>query len=343
MAALERYFLSKGYAVAGYDRTPSELTGHLQQEGAVIAFDDDVEKAVPQAFRNPADTLVVYTPAVPEDTAVMTYFRQGGFEMIKRAALLGKITRESKGLCFAGTHGKTTTSSMAAHIMHNCPAGCNAFLGGVLRNYDSNFLLAPASPYAIIEADEFDRSFLQLHPQAAVITSVDPDHLDIYGTYEAVREAFAQFAGQITPGGTLILKKGIELPLERADIRRYTYHVTDSGADFHAENLRVDGGGYYTFDLVFPDRRIERCRLGIPGLVNVENCVAAAALVWSEGFVSDERMREAIATFRGVQRRFDFWVNDPSVAGGTIYMDDYAHHPAERCCLRCGRCFRNGS
>ncbi|MDE6529003.1 MAG: UDP-N-acetylmuramate--L-alanine ligase, partial [Muribaculaceae bacterium] len=210
MAALERYFLAKGCSVAGYDRTPSDLTAQLQKEGAAIAFADDVEAAIPPAFRNPSDTLVVYTPAVPEDTAVMTYFRNGGFEMIKRAALLGKITRESKGLCFAGTHGKTTTSSMAAHILHNCAAGCNAFLGGVLRNYDSNFLLAPESPYSIIEADEFDRSFHHLTPYIAVITATDPDHLDIYGTEEAYLESFAHFTELVQPGGALVVHEGLK-------------------------------------------------------------------------------------------------------------------------------------
>ncbi|WP_297628276.1 UDP-N-acetylmuramate--L-alanine ligase [uncultured Rikenella sp.] len=327
MSALARYFNHLGWRVAGYDRTPSPLTAALEAEGIAVHYEDSVDR-IPADFRNRSETRVIYTPAVPADHAELCWFRTQGFEVLKRSQMLGLLGEGRRVMAVAGTHGKTTTTTMVAHFNAVAAGEGSAFLGGISKNFDSNLVLGAGLRMAV-EADEFDRSFLQLHPQAAVITSVDPDHLDIYGTYEAVREAFAQFAGQITPGGTLILKKGIELPLEQADIRRYTYHVTDSEADFHAENLRVDGGGYYTFDLVFPDRRIERCRLGIPGLVNVENCVAAAALVWSEGFVLDERMREAIATFRGVQRRFDFWVNDPSVAGGTIYMDDYAHHPAE--------------
>ena len=334
MAALERYFLSKGYAVAGYDRTPSELTGHLQQEGAVIAFDDDVEKAVPQAFRNPADTLVVYTPAVPEDTAVMTYFRQGGFEMIKRAALLGKITRESKGLCFAGTHGKTTTSSMAAHIMHNCPAGCNAFLGGVLRNYDSNFLLAPASPYAIIEADEFDRSFHHLTPYIAVVTATDPDHLDIYGTEEAYLESFAHFTELVQPGGALVVHEGLKLkPRPAEGVRMFTYG-RDHG-DFHASGIRR-GNGEIHFDFVHPGGEIKDINLGVPVEVNIENAVAALAACYLTGDMDAEKAREAMGSFLGAKRRFEFWVKEPdttdaegNVTHGRVVIDDYAHHPDE--------------
>lgn len=327
MSALARYFNHSGWRVAGYDRTPSPLTAALEAEGIAVHYEDSVDR-IPEAFRNRAETRVIYTPAVPADHAELCWFRTQGFEVLKRSQMLGLLGEGRRVMAVAGTHGKTTTTTMVAHFNAVAAGEGSAFLGGISKNFDSNLVLGTGARMAV-EADEFDRSFLQLHPQAAVITSVDPDHLDIYGTYEAVREAFAQFASQVVPDGTLILKHGVSLPLERDDIRRYTYHVTDSGADFHAENLSVDGGGYYTFDLVFPDRRIDGCRLGIPGLVNVENCVAAAALVWSEGFVSDGRMREAIATFRGVQRRFDFWVNDPAVPGGTIYMDDYAHHPAE--------------
>lgn len=327
MSALARYFNHSGWRVAGYDRTPSPLTAALEAEGIAVHYEDSVDR-IPEDFRNRAETRVIYTPAVPADHAELCWFRTQGFEVLKRSQMLGLLGEGRRVMAVAGTHGKTTTTTMVAHFNAVAAGEGSAFLGGISKNFDSNLVLGTGARMAV-EADEFDRSFLQLHPQAAVITSVDPDHLDIYGTYEAVREAFAQFASQVVPDGTLILKHGVSLPLERDDIRRYTYHVTDSGADFHAENLSVDGGGYYTFDLVFPDRQIDGCRLGIPGLVNVENCVAAAALVWSEGFVSDERMREAIATFRGVQRRFDFWVNDPAVPGGTIYMDDYAHHPAE--------------
>lgn len=327
MSALARYFAHEGWQVAGYDRTPSPLTASLEAEGIAVHYEDSVD-AIPEAFRNPDNTRVIYTPAIPADHAELNWFRDNGFEVLKRSRMLGLLGEGKDVMAVAGTHGKTTTTTMVAHF--NAVAageGC-AFLGGISKNFDSNLVLGKGRRMAV-EADEFDRSFLQLHPKEAVITSVDPDHLDIYGTYEAVREAFAQFAARILPGGVLILKQGIELPLSRSDIRCYTYHVTDTAADFHAENLRVDGGGYYTFDLVFPDRRVEGCRLGIPGMVNVENCVAACALVWCEGFLSDDRLREAIATFRGVRRRFDFWVNDPEVPAGTVYMDDYAHHPAE--------------
>lgn len=327
MSALARYFRHEGWRVAGYDRTLSPLTASLQREGIAVHDEDSVD-AIPEAFRNPSDTRVIYTPAVPADHAELNWFRDNGFEVLKRSRMLGLLGEGKDVMAVAGTHGKTTTTTMVAHFNAVAAGEGSAFLGGISKNFDSNLVLGGRRRMAV-EADEFDRSFLQLHPKEAVITSVDPDHLDIYGTYEAVREAFAQFASQIVPGGTLILKKGVSLPLDRKDIRRYTYHVTDTDADFHAENLSVDAGGYYTFDLVFPDCVIEGCRLGIPGLVNVENCVAAAALVWCEGFLSDDKFREAVATFRGVQRRFDFWVNEPANPEGTIYMDDYAHHPAE--------------
>lgn len=327
MSALARYFTHEGWHVAGYDRTPSPLTEQLQKEGIAVHYEDSAE-LIPEAFRDPADTRVVYTPAVPADHSELNWFIDNGFEVLKRSRMLGLLGEGKDVMAVAGTHGKTTTTTMTAHFNAVAAGEGSAFLGGISKNFDSNLVLGSGRRMAV-EADEFDRSFLQLHPREAVITSVDPDHLDIYGTYEAVREAFAQFAVQITPGGTLILKKGIDLSFDRTDIRRYTYHVTDPDADFHAGNLSVDAGGYYTFDLTFPDRQIDGCRLGIPGLVNVENCVAAAALVWCEGFLSDDTLREALATFRGVQRRFDFQVNDPDLPGGTIYMDDYAHHPAE--------------
>ena len=240
MSALARYFRHAGWLVAGYDRTPSPLTAALEAEGIAVHYEDSVDR-IPEAFRDPLKTRVIYTPAVPVDHAELCWFRTQGFEVLKRSQMLGLLGEGRRVMAVAGTHGKTTTTTMVAHFNAVAAGEGSAFLGGLSKNFDSNLVLGAGLRMAV-EADEFDRSFLQLHPQAAVITSVDPDHLDIYGTYEAVREAFAQFAGQITPGGTLILKKGIELPLERADIRRYTYHVTDSGADFHAENLRVDGG-----------------------------------------------------------------------------------------------------
>lgn len=326
MAALERYFLAKGYDVAGYDRTPSELTEHLEREGVRIAFKDDVEKAVPEGFRNPADTLVVYTPAVPEDTAVMSFFRQGGFEMIKRAALLGKVTRESKGLCFAGTHGKTTTSSMAAHILHSCGAGCNAFLGGVLRNYDSNFLLAPESRWSVIEADEFDRSFHHLSPWIAVVTATDPDHLDIYGTEEAYLESFAHFTELIRPDGFLIVHTGLKLvPRPPEGVRTYTFSRTEG--DFHAANIRM-GEGTIIFDFVYPGGKITDIELGVPVEINIDNAVAALAAVWLTGTLTPELAREAISTYPGVERRFEFHLKEKG-PDGRVIIDDYAHHPDE--------------
>ena len=224
MAALERYFLSQGKDVAAYDRTPSDLTRRLADEGVAMCYDDDAATAIPQQFRSKEGTLVVYTPAVPADSALMRYFREGGFHMVKRAEALGVITRGSRALCFAGTHGKTTTSSMAAHVLHHCPCGCNAFLGGILRNYDSNLLLAPDSDWTVVEADEYDRSFHHLRPHIAVITATDPDHLDIYGTEEAYLESFAHFTELIRPGGSLVVHTGLKLhPRAGRDVSVFTY------------------------------------------------------------------------------------------------------------------------
>ncbi|MDE6685559.1 MAG: UDP-N-acetylmuramate--L-alanine ligase, partial [Duncaniella sp.] len=268
MAALERYYLSKGKKVAGYDRTPTALTDALIEEGVEISFSPEAE-SIPADFRNPADTLVIYTPAVPENLPILTYFREGGFEVIKRAKALGLITRDTKSLCFAGTHGKTTTSSMAAHILHCGSIGCNAFLGGILKNYDSNFLLHPSSPYTVIEADEYDRSFHHLTPQVAVITATDPDHLDIYGTEEAYLESFAHFTELIRPGGTLIVHEGLKLvPRVAEGVKVYTYS-RDKG-DFHAAYIRR-GLGTITFDIVTPRGTIRNVNLGVPVEVNIEN------------------------------------------------------------------------
>lgn len=325
MAALERYYLAKGIPVAGYDRTPSELTEHLEKEGARIFFEDDAEKSIPAEFRSREGTLVVFTPAIPEDNRVLGFFRNNGFEIIKRAALLGMITRESKGLCFAGTHGKTTTSSMAAHVMHSCAADCNAFLGGVLRNYDSNFLLAPRSPYSVIEADEFDRSFHQLRPYIAVITSTDPDHLDIYGTEEAYLESFAHFTSLIRPGGSLVVHTGLRLvPRTGPDVSVFTYS-RDEG-DFHAANVAF-GDGTITFDFVHPGGRIAGIELGVPVDINIENAVGALAACWLTGALEPDAARRAMASFMGTERRFQFLLKQP--AGGRVIIDDYAHHPDE--------------
>ncbi|MBR5170354.1 MAG: UDP-N-acetylmuramate--L-alanine ligase [Muribaculaceae bacterium] len=324
MAALERYFLAQGKRIAGYDRTPSELTQALENEGVHIDFDED-PALIPDYCRDPERTLVVYTPAVPDSHRGLTYFRENGFEVIKRAALLGIITAQSKGLCFAGTHGKTTTSSMAAHILHHSGIGCNAFLGGVLRNYDSNFLLSATSPYSVIEADEFDRSFHHLRPYIAVVTSTDPDHLDIYGTPEAYLEGFAHFTELIKPGGALIIHTGLALqPRVADDVKTYTYS-RDEG-DFHAEAIRK-GNGEITFDLVTPWETITDISLGVPVDINIENAIAAmAACRLAE--VPHEAMREAIASFMGAKRRFEFWLKEPG-EHGKVMIDDYAHHPGE--------------
>lgn len=328
MSALARYFRHEGGQVAGYDRTPSPLTHALEEEGIAVHYEDSVT-LIPEPFRDPNTTRVIYTPAIPSDHHELNWFREQGFEILKRSQMLGLLGEGKEVMAVAGTHGKTTTTTMVANFNAVAAGEGSAFLGGISKNFNSNLVLGPGRRMAV-EADEFDRSFLQLHPHAAVITSVDPDHLDIYGTYEAVRESFAQFAAQVTPGGTVVVKRGVTLPLSlQQGVKSYIYALDDPTADFHAEKLEVDAGGYYTFDLVFPNHTVTGCRLGIPGLVNVENCVAAAALVWCEGYRSDDLLREAITTFQGVQRRFDFWVNDPSIPHGMIYMDDYAHHPAE--------------
>lgn len=324
MAALERYFLAKGKRVAGYDRTPSDLTHALQEEGVHIYFDED-PSLIPDYCRDPERTLVVYTPAVPNSHKGLTYFRHQGFEVVKRAALLGVITSHSKGLCFAGTHGKTTTSSMAAHILHSSGMGCNAFLGGVLRNYDSNFLLSATSPYSVIEADEFDRSFHHLRPYIAVVTSTDPDHLDIYGTPENYLESFAHFTELIQPGGALIVHTGLALKPRVPDgVKTYTY--SRDGGDFHAENIRK-GNGEITFDFVTPWETAPDISLGVPVDINIENAVAAMAACRLVDAPLDG-MREAIASFKGAKRRFEFWIKEPGERG-RVMIDDYAHHPDE--------------
>lgn len=325
MAALERYFLSQGRAVAAYDRTPSELTRHLEEEGVAFCYDDDPALAIPENFRNPEETLVVFTPAVPADSAVMTWFREGGYRMIKRAQALGIITADSKAICFAGTHGKTTTSAMAAHILHTCSCGCNAFLGGILRNYDSNFLLEPTSPWTVAEADEYDRSFHHLHPHIAVITATDPDHLDIYGTEEAYLESFAHFTELIRPGGTLLVHTGLKLkPRPGADVSVFTY--SRDGGDFHAENVRV-GDGTIVFDFVHPGGRLRDIELGVPVDINIENAVAALGATWLTGALEPDAVRRAMASFAGTERRFQFLLKQP--LPGRVIIDDYAHHPDE--------------
>ena len=326
MAALVRWCLSRGIKVAGYDRTPSDLTNTLIREGAAISFLDSID-AVPADFRDPADTLVIYTPAVPKDNVPLSFFRDNGFEVVKRSQALGHITSGMKSICFAGTHGKTTTSSMAAHIMHTDPVGCTAFLGGILRNYDSNLLLSQTSPYAVVEADEYDRSFHTLRPLIAVITATDPDHLDIYGTEEAYLESFAHFTELIEPDGKLLVHTGLKLkPRPAEGVKTYTYS-RDEG-DFHAANIRR-GDGSIVFDFVGPDGLlIKDIELGVPVEINIENAVAAIAAVMLTGRVSAESVRTAMASFRGAERRFQFWLKE-KLPGGHVVIDDYAHHPDE--------------
>ncbi len=325
MAALERYYLSQGYKVAGYDRTPSKLTAALQDEGVTLSFDDSMD-AVPVEFRDPLTTEVVYTPAIPSDNIPLSFFRDNGFSLLKRAAVLGNITRASKGICFAGTHGKTTTSSMAAHILHCGPTGCNAFLGGILRNYGSNLLLQPQSPYSVIEADEYDRSFHHLAPYVAVITATDPDHLDIYGTEEAYLESFAHFTELIKPGGKLLVHTGLKLiPRQPDSVNLYTYS-RDRG-DFHAENIRR-GNGSITFDFIYPGGAIRDIELGVPVEINIDNAVAALAAVWLTGDLDADSARQAMASFMGPERRFQFHLKEKGADGRAI-IDDYAHHPDE--------------
>ena len=324
MAALERYFLARGFRVAGYDLTRTQLTDALVSEGVEICF-DEAAALIPDYCKNPADTLVVYTPAIPASHEGLNYFRNGGFTVMKRAELLGLITRSTKGLCFSGTHGKTTTSSMAAHILHCSEIGCNAFLGGILRNYDSNLLLSATSPYSVIEADEFDRSFHHLSPYIAVITATDPDHLDIYGTEEAYLESFAHFTELIQPGGTLLLHTGLKVkPRVPRGVRTVTYSRTEG--DYHAANVRK-GNGDIVFDFVTPDGVVADVKLGVPVDINIENAVAAMAVCHMVG-VPAQVLREAIGSFLGAKRRFEFWLKEPG-DDGTVVIDDYAHHPDE--------------
>lgn len=330
MAALERYFKSQGDNVAGYDRTPTELTDSLMAEGIDITFDESAD-AVPSLYRDPANTLVVYTPAVPDTMPQLRWFRDNGFKVVKRAVVLGEVTRRSKGICFAGTHGKTTTSSMAAHILHTSKAGCNAFLGGVLRNYNSNFLLDASSPYSVIEADEYDRSFHHLSPYIAVITATDPDHLDIYGTEEAYLESFTRFTQLIHPDGKLIVHTGLKFrPDVPAGVTTYTYS-RDEG-DFHAANIRR-GNGTIVYDLIvprdiLPEGKVEDIELGVPVEINIENSIAAAAATLLTGDVTADDLRTAIASFMGPKRRFEFHLREKEEHGRVI-IDDYAHHPDE--------------
>lgn len=321
MSALERYFLAKGKLVAGYDRTPSELTDELIREGAQLHFEENVD-LIPQACKDKDSTLVVYTPAIPAMHKEYQYFVQNGFDIHKRAQVLGVITRSERGLCVAGTHGKTTTSTMAAHILHQSHVDCTAFLGGISQNYHTNLILSQKSDLVVIEADEFDRSFHWLSPYMAVITATDPDHLDIYGTKEAYLESFRKFTTLIRPGGCLILHEGLEMKPDVPDgVRIYSY--SREHGDFHAKNIRI-GDGEIVFDFVSPKGVVKDINLGVPVSINIENGVAAMALAQLNG-CTDEELRQGMASFRGVERRFDFKIRTPQRA----FLTDYAHHPAE--------------
>ena len=321
MSALVRYFLSKGKHVAGYDKTPSELTHKLEEEGANIHYEENVS-LIPDTCKDPDSTLVVYTPAIPADHKELCHFRENNFEIHKRAQVLGMITRTEKGICVAGTHGKTTTSTMAAYLIDHSHVGCNAFLGGISKNYGTNLLLSEKSEFVVIEADEFDRSFHWLTPYATVVTATDSDHLDIYGTHEAYLESFRKYTSLIRPDGFLVIKKGLDLiPDVQPGVTVYTYSVTDG--DFHAENIRI-GNGEIFFDYISPLGNIKDIQLGVPVYVNIENGVAAMALAQLCG-VTGEEIKAAMPEFAGVDRRFDFKIKNDHI----VFLSDYAHHPAE--------------
>lgn len=322
MSALARYFRAKGKQVAGYDKTPSDLTAALIEEGIHIHYMDDIT-LIPEDCKQIDSTLVIYTPAIPETHTELNYFKANGFTLMKRARVLGEITRTERGLCVAGTHGKTTTSSMLAHLLKQSHVDCNAFLGGILKNYNSNLMLSDKSDLVVIEADEFDHSFHWLNPYMAVITAVDPDHLDIYGTPAAYRESFEHFTSLIRPDGCLVMKKGLQLqPRLPEGTKLYTYSATEE-ADFFARNIRI-GNGDIVFDFITPDGSIPDVKLGVPVKVNIENGVAAMALAWLNG-VTPEEIRRGMETFAGPVRRFDFHLKKDDI----VLLDDYAHHPAE--------------
>ncbi|MBQ7471853.1 MAG: UDP-N-acetylmuramate--L-alanine ligase [Prevotella sp.] len=321
MSAIARYFIKRGIVVAGYDRTPSTLTKQLEKEGMLIHYEEDVNE-IPHACRKADSCLVIYTPAIPADHQELAYFRDNGFEIQKRAQVLGELTRMHKGLCVAGTHGKTSTSTMCAHIMNQSSLGCNAFLGGISKNYGTNYILSNMSDYVVIEADEFDRSFHWLNPWMSVITSTDPDHLDIYGTKEAYLESFRHYTTLIQPGGALIIHRDLEMKADvQQGVRIFDYSL-DEG-DFHAENIRI-GNGQIKFDFVSPIERVNDIELGNPVPINIENGVAAMAMAQLNGCTAKE-LRYGMNTYRGVERRFDFKIKDDR----HVFLSDYAHHPNE--------------
>ncbi len=321
MSAIARYFLHKGLVVAGYDKTPSELTHQLEKEGMMIHYEENVN-LIPEACRQPLTTLVVYTPAIPSTHAELKYFHDNNFIIEKRAQVLGTLTRTHKGLCFAGTHGKTTTSTMCAHIMHQSHLDCNAFLGGISKNYGTNYILSTHSDYVVIEADEFDRSFHWLRPWMSVITSTDPDHLDIYGTKEAYLESFRHYTELIQPGGALIIHKDLEMKQHvQEGVKVYNYSREEG--DFHAENIQIKNGTI-TFDFISPIEIVKNVELGQPIPINIENGVAAMAMAQLNGCTAEE-LREGMRTYGGVDRRFDFKIKNDR----HVFLSDYGHHPKE--------------
>ena len=320
MSALVRYFIHSGLVVAGYDKTPSELTRRLEKEGALIHYEENIDE-IPHLCKNPEHCLVVYTPAIPSEHKELQYFRENGFEIQKRAQVLGTLTRQMKGLCVAGTHGKTTTSSMCAHIMHQSGLDCNAFLGGITKNYGTNYIVSD-SDYVVIEADEFDRSFHWLSPWMTVITSTDPDHLDIYGTKEAYLESFRHYTELIQPGGALIIHRDLEMKEHLQDgVRRFDYALNEG--DFHAENIKIENGEIM-FDFISPIENVRNVQLGQPIPINIENGIAAMAMAQLAGCNAEE-LRCGIKTYGGVDRRFDFKIKTPEL----VFLSDYAHHPKE--------------
>ncbi|MCH4148146.1 MAG: UDP-N-acetylmuramate--L-alanine ligase [Prevotella sp.] len=321
MSAIARYFIHRGMVVAGYDKTPSELTRQLEKEGMLIHYEENVAE-IPHACKDPKSCLVVYTPAIPATQKELVFFKEGNFEIEKRAQVLGTLTRTHKGLCVAGTHGKTTTSTMCAHIMHQSHVDCNAFLGGISKNYGTNYILSDTSDFVVIEADEFDRSFHWLRPWMSVITATDPDHLDIYGTKEAYLESFRHYTELIQPGGALIIHKGLEMkPNVQAGVKTYVYS-RDEG-DFHAKNIKIENGNIH-FDFVSPIENINEIELGQPIPINIENSVAAMAMAQLNGCTAEE-IKYGMKTYGGVDRRFDFKIKNDKL----VFLSDYAHHPKE--------------
>ena len=321
MSAIARYFIRKGLVVAGYDKTPSDLTHQLEKEGMLIHYEENVDE-IPHACRDPKSCLVIYTPAIPKEHKELVFFNEGGFTVEKRAQVLGTLTRTHKGLCVAGTHGKTSTSTMCAHIMHQSHIDCNAFLGGISKNYGTNYILSDHSDYVVIEADEFDRSFHWLRPWMTVITSTDPDHLDIYGTKEAYLESFRHYTTLIQPGGALIIHKDLEM---KADVQPgvKVYEYSRDEGDFHAENIVIDNGEI-TFDFVSPIETVKGIELGQPVPINIENSIAAMAMAQLNGCTAEE-LRYGMKTYHGVVRRFDFKIKNNK----HVFLSDYAHHPKE--------------